>query len=371
MGRRAEGWKVDWRAGWAHVHFTWQGKLYREALGTRDAEEAAKAAARAYAETVSGRRRSVAARPSKRLELGELIVEWIEAQHGSLAPKTCKTLETYGRHWIAFFESFDHITEARAGDYGRNRLRLVIRRTVLKELSFLRMFLEWCVEQRALAVAPVVPKIKKRAPGTRSGRQRAVPVKITQGEAEQIIALLPVESKRIKGRTWPLRARFAFTWETALRPATIAVLSVPKHWSHGAEELILADADDKARYGRHVDLTPAAKRALTEAYELLPEGTGILFGPSQFYVTLKAAATVVLGPDKGKDFAPYDFRHGRARHILSTGGSLRGAAYVLGHKHLSTTDKYLDGNRDEGREALGLSTQFLHNAQKPSAKEGT
>lgn len=348
MGRKAKGWTIKWRAEWASARFTWQGREYTIALGTRDEREAATAAARAYSDVVSGRLRPVVSRPGQLLELADLIAEWIDSKKTSIHPLFVPTLEGYGRRFIDFFRTLDRITEANGSSYGKIRLGQVVRSTVLRELSYLREFLKWCVEQKALAVTPTIPELPKKAKGTPSGPQRRTAVEITTAEARAIISKLPEESKTINGRKWPIRDRFAFAFETALRPETINVLSVPENWQPGQTELVIHDEDDKAGYGRSVGLTPEALRILKE---WAPE-TGLIFGRSVFTKVLKAAAKAVLGNVRGQRFAPYDFRHQRAKDMLDRGGPLRGVAYNLGHKRLSTTDKYLRPDRRAGDKAL-------------------
>lgn len=348
MGRRTEGHKVKWKRGWAYARFTHEGIRYDVALRTRDPDEAPRRAAYEYAEVVSGRRRPVARQSRTALDLQELLAVWIDSQKGALDPKTLDTLEVYARHYVGFFASLDRITEAGGGDYGRARLTKVLRKTVLKELSFLRQFLAWCKEQGVLSEVPLIPPLKKKAPGVRSGTQRAKPVDITEEEAHAILERLPVESKRIGERRWPIRARFLFAWETGLRPSSVELLSVPTHWTHGSAELVLEDADDKARFGRTLDLS---KTALAVLRAVAPPD-GLIFGEHCFDKALKRAAREVLGERRGKSFAAYDFRHGRAQTLVDAGASLRGVAYLLGHKRLSTTDRYLRADRREGQRAL-------------------
>lgn len=348
MGRPSEGWKVHWKRGWAYVHFTWNKFPYREALFTQDKREAPQAAARTYAEIVSGRRQRSARLPGKLLDLEVLLEQWIESKRPSLDVTTVPTLEIYARRFLDFFVSLDRITEATSSTYGLARLGQALRTTVLRELAYLRQFGEWCKLHGYLAAAYVVPKLPPKAKGHRSGTQRAKSVFVSPDEAAQIIALLPVESKTIGGRKWPLRARFAFMWETALRPETLSRLSVPDNWRPGATHLELADEDDKARFGREVDLTPEAIAILVR---VAPEA-GPIFGRHDYAKAIKTAARAVLGPLRGKSFAPYDFRHGRAKEMIDAGAPIRGVAFVVGHKRVSTTDKYLAPDRAAGAEAL-------------------
>jgi integrase len=357
MGRPVEGWKLKWRDGWASVRFTHAGRQHVIALGTQDGDEATRRAAYEYAEVVSGRRVATQARPSARLDLAELIALWIEAQDGSLDEETCATLETYGRHYVQFFSTLDRMTAAGCADYCRARLRQVLRKTVQKERVFLTQFLRWAHEQQAIGAVPEIPPLPKKATGVRAGRQRATPVETTAAEVRAILEALPEFSKRIGGRRWPVRDRFVFAYETSLRPGSVEVIEVPTHWAPGSRELVLADDEDKARFGRTLDLTPAAVAVLEAHVPRGPDGHigGLVFGAHNFNKALKAAAKAVLGEVRGKAFAPYDFRHGRAQHLVDAGAPLRGVAYLLGHRRLTTTDRYLRPDRREGQRALAAA----------------
>ncbi len=370
MGRPSEGWKVHWKRGWAYVHFTWSKYEYRLALRTRDRREAQEAAAREYAEVVSGRRRPLQRAPWRLLDLAELLDSWLESKRTSVDASFFPTLEIYARLFVERFGSLDRITEASASTFGLTRLGEGLRTTVLRELSYLRQFLAWCELHGVLPVAPRVPKLPPKAKGVRTGPQRARSVHISEVEAKAILALLPEESKTIAGRKWPLRSRFAFMWETALRPETISRLSVPDNWRPGMTHVVLTDEDDKARFGRDVDLTPEAVSILNS---VAPD-RGIIFGHHVFYKALKRAARAVLGALRGNGFAPYDFRHGRAKERLDAGALIRGVSYMLGHKRVSTTDKYLAPDRAAGLGALQagqVSSPISHPTAKRSRKKSS
>jgi integrase len=348
MGRQAEGWSIRWKRGIAYARFTWAKQRYSIALGTRDEREAAAFAARAYSDVVSGRLRPTVARPGQLLELVDLIAEWIEFKRPTIDQSFVKTIEGYGRRYLNYFTSLDRITEANGASYGHTRLSQVARTTVVRELSYLREFLGWCVQQGSLSTAPLIPKLPPKAKGTPSGTQRRKPVDLSTVEALAIIAKLPKESKTINGRKWPIRDRFAFAFETGLRPETLSSLTVPENWQPGSTCLEIRDEQDKARFGRSVDLTPEALRIL----RFWAPDSGPIFGGSCFYKAIKTAAKAVLGPVRGKRFAPYDWRHQMAKDLLDRGAPLRGVSYVLGHKRPSTTDKYLAPDRRAGAEAL-------------------
>ncbi len=350
MGRAAEGPTVHFKRGWAYSRFTWKGVEYNKALGTRDEREAAEASARFYAKVVSGQHTAVRKQPGKFVDIADALDLWLESKRTSIDVDFFPTLEGYARRFVHYFGSLGDITEASSSTYGLDRLGQTLRTTTLRELSYLRQFLAWCKLHGVLSSVPVVPKLPPKAKGVRTGTQRAKSVYVTPDEAKAILDALPVESKTIDGRRWPLRARFALMWETALRPETLSRLRVPDNWRPGMGHLELTDEDDKARWGREVGLTPAALRILAKT---APKA-GLIFGDHNYSKHLKAAARAILGPVRGKGFAPYDFRHGRAKERLDAGAALRGVAYMLGHKRLSTTDKYLAPDRMAGDEAIGV-----------------
>lgn len=349
MGRRPQGWRIFPRGGWFYLRFTWKGLDVRIPLGTRDAGEAGKAASREYAAVVSGRRVVSGKRRNASVGLKELIASWLASLEGELDPETIKTCVIYGRKYLESFGELDAITPAGVGDYVRARLRQVTRSTLLKERVFLRRFLRWCAERGHIDHLPEFPDLPKRAPGKRVGPQRSAPVEVSPEDIAAILERLPLESKSIGGRKWPVRARFAFAWETALRPSTISRLSVPEHWAPGSTTLRLDDEDDKARFGRELPLSLVAIAVLRE---WAPKGGGLIFGAHNFTKAIKRAAVLVLGSVEGRRFAAYDLRHGRAQQIADATGDLSGLAYLLGHTQLSTTNRYLRPSRRRAAEAL-------------------
>jgi integrase len=287
MGRRPQGWRLYPKRGWFYVAFTHAGVEHRIALGTRDPGEASKLAAKEYAEVVSGRRRAVRRSGRALLDLEGLIANWIDSLAGELDPETVKTCVIYGRTYLAFFGETDALTSERIGDFVKARLRMVLRKTMLKERTFLRRFLRWCVDQHALAHVPEFPELPAATSvGKRVGKQRVKPVEVTPAEARAILAALPETSKKIGKRKWPVRARFAFAWETALRPETIARLEVPRSWHRGARHLEIHDEDDKARFGRELPLSEEALRILAN----VAPAEGVIFGDHNFSKAFKRAA---------------------------------------------------------------------------------
>lgn len=367
MGRPSKGVQVKPKRGWAYAHFTWDHYEHRIPLGiwigkgatSEQKRQASEAATRAYAQVVSGERRPVRRKPGKLLDLADMLDLWIDSKRPALDVETVPAVENYARRYVDFFGSLDQITEATGEAFGLARLGQVLRKTVNRELSYLREFLRWVKRQGALAVLPHIPRLPPKAQGVRAGKHRAVPVHVTPEQVAAILALLPEESKTIDGRKWPLRERYRFMWETALRPATLSRISVPDHWRPGSRILELTNEDDKARWGREVDLSDEAVAILER---VAPE-RGLIFGAHKYYKAIKKAAIAVLGPVKGSKFAPYDFRHGRAKSVLDAGGPIRGVSYMLGHKLVSTTDKYLKPDQSAGREALKAAGAFSDNSR--------
>ena len=72
------------------------------------------------------------------------------------------------------------------------------------------------------------------------------------------------------------------------------------------------------------------------------------------------AAAKVLPPEKAKTFTAYDLRHARATQWAET-GNLVGVAYLLGHKQVTTTNKYARPNWAAATRVLGVKERVtLH-----------
>jgi len=77
----------------------------------------------------------------------------------------------------------------------------------------------------------------------------------------------------------------------------------------------------------------------------------LIFGCHDYRDQLKKAANGVLTPEELVTFAAYDFRHARITELAEQ-GHLTGAAYIAGHKKVSTTDHYARPNRRAAARAL-------------------
>ncbi len=119
---------------------------------------------------------------------------------------------------------------------------------------------------------------------------------------------------------------------------------------------------DKARFARDVPLSAEAMAAL----ETVAPKSGLIFGEHDYRDILEKAAEV-LSPEKRATFTQYDLRHGRLTHLAET-GNLTGAAYLAGHKRVSTTDRYVRPGRRAAERALAAvgATGFALPPQNPT-----
>ncbi len=241
-------------------------------------------------------------------------------------------------HLWPHFEVPQNISKATIADFGRQRLKVVKRNTVKKDRSVLRGFLDWCHERGYLAELPEFPMLPRRAPGTPYAiRRRGKATPLSPEECRALIAALPRWGQGRKGvPKFVVRARFIVAYETALRPATLDKLSIPQHYTRGSASLRIADEIDKARFGREVPLTDAAREAL----DSVALADGPIFGRHEYRYHLERAAHRVLPPARAATFAAYDLRHARLTE-LARKGDLPGVAYLAGHKQVSTTSIYV------------------------------
>jgi hypothetical protein len=170
-------------------------------------------------------------------------------------------------------------------------------------------------------------------------------------EPEQIGAILAALPERVhKGRRAgdPIRAYYTLLWETGLRPATLARLQAADY-VRPRGVLVIRSSADKARYGREVPLSEAARAAL----DAVCSETGSIFGRRDYRDSLKrAAARAGLPPEISRRVSPYTFRHSRISQLAWVTNDLRGVAYLAGHRDLTTTSRYVHGNVDAGRRVL-------------------
>jgi integrase len=377
VGRTAEGWKLwqDGKTGRYSVRFRHEGARRSIALGTRDAGEAARKAPDVYADYVSGRWRTAVGVGARPQALDELVALWLDDYRAGRPGRTADACELHWRAHLldAFGGDLARITRASIGDYQRQRLRVVTRSTLRKELSTLRVFIAWLVDTGRLAEehAPAVPKLPRGALGTAhaQGRQKKR-AELSPEEVNAIVCSLPLKtpSRRRGGEGW-CRPYVEVLYETGLRPATVAALRCPEHWRPGAAHLDLPADLDKARMARQVPLSPRALAAIELVAAELPPGGGLLFGARDVRAALASACREwAIEPIK-----PYDLRHARGTHLLDAGAPLGAVGYLLGHARVTTTAIYARPSQRAAEAALRALGGIREVKKKPEggAKGGT
>lgn len=353
MARRAGGWSLqrDSRTGVYTVRFRHAGDRIHRSTGESDRGAAQKEATRIYAEVISGRRRKVVGRASG--DLDELFGAWILAHGPGRAPETIATYEGYCAGFGAYFRSLAAMTDASCGDYARARLRQVSASTVRKELSALRLFLAWALEEGYLAEPVTVPGIPKRAIGTPKTKGAKVRVQLTREQVEALIAAIPETTRRRRGdrdgRPVPARAFVIVMAETGLRRATLWRLRAPEHYHRGAEVLTVSRDIDKAREGRPLPLSARARAAL----DAVCPDEGPIFGRADLRHTLaEASRDIGLPPHLAGRVSYHDLRHAFLSDLAASGASLAGLQYLAGHRHASTSARYIHATQKAAEEAL-------------------
>jgi len=285
--------------------------------------------------------------PAPDVSLPELFGSWLAAMGAEVSAHTVRCWETYAvAHFIPFFETAqDLCSDARLGDYMRCRLTKVKRTTLKKELSALNRLFDWMVEQKLLGAKPTIPRISKRATGTPHPQGKRETVTLTPEEMDAIVAQLPVRSKL----GYPMRAYYELMRETGLRPSTLHRLKTPDDYQPGAPYLTIREDADKARYGRELPLSDRARSALDSA---CPD-RGAIFPKFDGRHTLrKAALTAGLDPERASKVSAYDLRHSLATELTERSGNLVGVGYLLGHKHVTTTNHYVHARRRAAESVL-------------------
>ncbi len=256
--------------------------------------------------------------------------------------------------------------------YTRARLAKVLRKTVTKELSCLRGLARWCVEKGYLATLPVIDAPPRKATGQacKARKLKRQPVELLPDEVSAILAALPERSpRRVAGSVYPVRAYFIVAWETGLRPGTLDGLRAPEDYKRGAESLRVRDEIDKGRFARELPLTDAARAALDAS---CPD-EGLLFGRhgGRRHMLREAAERAGLPAEKAALVSPYDFRHARATDLVADGRNMPGAMFLLGHKHASTTSRYVHGSWTLAEKALAAATRIAQPEVAPEVASET
>jgi integrase len=277
-----------------------------------------------------------------------VAAEWLAHAEPQLRG-AIKTYKLYVKtHFAPFFMTLGGFTDDACSRYVSHRLRTVRRSTLQKELSALRWLGEWCADQGFLSRAPNIPKPRRGAVGTSYHvRRRGQAEEFSREEIEAVIAALPEFSSSKRVTSFPVRARFIVAMETGLRPSTLDKLEAPRDYTAGSTVLRIRNDADKNHFGRDLPLTARARAAL----DGVCPSEGLIFGRHDFRDAIRAAATSALPADRAAAFTPYCLRHARLTELAET-GNLVGAAYLSGHRQVTTINRYARPNRRAAEEVL-------------------
>jgi len=374
MGRRAKGWSLYWDNRCdppiAFVRFRWgktqntPSKRYVITTGKSDSGEAHKEAARIYSEVIAGRwgRTVASGRGLPSLDIADLTSKWLvayELAHPN--SETHKTWESYAREWIATFgATLDGIDDDSLLSWRNDRLSKVVRETHRKERTAVRNFLDWLVEKKHVAREdlPALPELPKNKHGVRANpRRKTEAVDLSPEEFEKMLAMMPEYTRTRSSRTKDkvsVRDFATVQYETTLRPRTIQRLRRGINYDTGWASLRITSDIDKIGYGRDIKLTGRCQEALDRQVARAEPGEPI-FGVHDIRGYYRAAAkAAAIPPEKAARVSRYDLRHAGGTHIVEAGGDILGAAYTLGHKQATTTNRYLKITKRLGDRGLEL-----------------
>jgi integrase/recombinase XerC len=218
----------------------------------------------------------------------------------------------------------------------REKLRKV---TISRKVAALRSFYRYLLREGAVAVNPAelvqLPRCEKYIPVVLS--------------ADEMLALLQVRfAEDAAGRRD--RAMIELFYSAGIRLSELTGLNIGDvRFQEG-----LIKVRGKGRKERIIPFGQPARQAI-EAYlqkrrALLKEGTGGKGEEALFLSTrgkrmnprgvARVMESVVLQSGIGRNISPHALRHTFATHLLDAGADLRSIQEMLGHKSLSTTQKY-------------------------------
>jgi integrase len=210
-------------------------------------------------------------------------------------------------------------------------------------------------KRKLLSALPEVPKVPKRATGTAHKLGKRKIIKLSPAEMDAILARLP----ELTRKGYPVRDFVTFVRETSLRPSTVFGLQAPHDYEPGAPLLRARVESDKARFGRDVPITDRARAAIDARFPC----DGIIFPEFDCRDALRQVALAAgISAHRASRLSIYDFRHGRGTERGTT-GNLIGIAYLMGHKHVTTTQEYLHCNLGEAQAVLFRTSYFTSPAE--------
>jgi site-specific recombinase XerD len=373
IGGTSGGWKLRRKPGrhiWNVVYRTPKGRTGERSTGESDDSAARIAGARIFDEEVVNDAKGVVHESRRRARssdeqgtpLPKLFGLWLTHLRMTHAPKTIEIWELYSAKWIEWFGGI-HATEREITPdtlkaFFVKRLGEVLARSVKKERAALVNFLTWAQAEGydvVLPIADLVPRLPKRAAGTAyKNRRRVAAPPLSPDHVRALIQALPEWSSEHRGHErFPVRARFLVQYETGLRPSLFDRIRVPTHYRVGQALLRITPDIDKARYGRDVPLTRRARRILDYVCRALGKDyAGPIFGSHDYRKHIAKAARKVLPPETAELFCGAHLRSARITHLLEHGANMPGVQFLVGHKQISTTSRYVKPSFRAAEDAL-------------------
>ena len=299
MARTVEGWKHfrDKRTGKYFVRFRHEGRRHNVATGETDSGAAAEAAARIYAEVISGRWREgkgLGEIGAPGLPFTEVAARWLADVESCLVPTTFTLYrQTYvKKHFAPFFVTMDSLTTVSVEDYVSKRLRQVKRQTLKAELSVLRRIAKWATKRGFLQRMPEIEVPGRRTLGTTASKSRKIAYQVFNAEEiDGILAELPeigAGEQSSKGQN-PISGSRALHRRMGdgaaagnAQPTAIAGALPPRAGGPGYRE--------RCRQGAVRPRAAARHRLACRARSVCPQ-VGIIFGEHDYRRLLREAAT--------------------------------------------------------------------------------
>ncbi len=201
--------------------------------------------------------------------------------------------------------------------FARESARTLSAASQAQRMSALKTFLEWAIAQRWVDIRILRDLSRPR-----------VPKKLAQAEDEDDLRLL---HKQLEARPSAERLLFELLYGSGLRISEASELPWSAiDWERGQAEIV-----GKGRRRRLVPLTPGAMSLLVELRGG-KKGDGPVWGkplgPRSLSRWVKGWGVEGLHPHK--------LRHSIATHLLKRGSKLPQIQKLLGHRRLSTTERY-------------------------------
>ncbi len=236
-----------------------------------------------------------------------------------------------------------------------NRKTKISSVTVYKELVTLSMFFRWCKRQGYIGDVPEF--------------DRARPVSsyeapdLSQAQIAALLAELPRREQHPK--RMPVYEYHAVQWSQGMRPGEVATL----RWTDvdlDRKLVTIRQRHDKARSpDRVLGMSALTHAVLTKEAETRGKGAGLIFGRRTFRASIKLAAARAGLPH----VTPHHLRHARLSELASKSQDVAALQLLAGHKHLSTTDRYVRSRTARTADLLAAADSV--NVSVTGAKKGT